>query len=73
MTNGSNLWLYLVLGPIIGGIAFLVGRELLQYLANWMLSPDPIPLGGVDPIFVGVGGALLGWPAGFWLWLRQNS
>ena len=31
MTNGS-LWLYLVLGPIIGGIAFLVGRELLQYL-----------------------------------------
>ena len=65
MRNGSDLWPYLIVGAIVGAVVFWGGLQLLQEIADWILSLNPVSVGGVGALIGGVAGAVL------WLWKNK--
>ena len=60
MRNGSDLAIYVIVGAIIGLAVFLGGLNLLQNFADWILSLDPLAVGGIGAFIGGVAGFVLG-------------
>lgn len=67
MRNGSKLWPHLIVGALVGVVVFWGGLLLLQEMAVWILSLNPVSVGGVGAVIGGVVGIVL------WVWKRVRK